>query len=165
MATIQNTDSEKTRKVYGHTQMEQSAGIAAEHFDQGFNCAQSVLAAFTSHLGLSESQALKLASPFGGGIARRGQVCGAVSGALLVLGLARGSDTPAGKEAAYQMAQEFLKCFEDRHASILCRDLLGCDISTPEDFQRARQQGLFSTTCPQFVLDGVDIVQSMLAEF
>ena len=133
-------------------------------FSQNFNCAQSVLVAFAPQLGLDETQALKLASPFGGGVARRGQVCGAVTGALMALGLAYGADAPAGKEHAYRLGQEFLRRFESRHATILCRELLEIDISTPEGHQQAREKGVFTALCPLLVGDAAEIVQEMLAK-
>jgi C_GCAxxG_C_C family probable redox protein len=136
---------------------------AVNRFRQNFNCAQSVLVAFAPQLGIHESQALKLASPFGGGVARRGQTCGAVTGALMAIGLAQGADTPAGKEDAYRLGQEFLQRFESRHGSILCRELIDCDISTPEGRQQAREKGAFTTRCPLFVRDAAEIVQAMLA--
>jgi len=136
--------------------------IAAARFRQGYNCAQSVLVAFAPQLGMDESQALKLASPFGGGVARRGQICGAVAGALMVLGLAEGADTPARKEDAYRLGQKFLQRFESRHATILCRELIDCDISTPEGHQQARDKGVFTALCPLFVRDAVEIVEAML---
>lgn len=136
---------------------------AVNRFRQNFNCAQSVLVAFAPQLGIHESQALKLASPFGGGVARRGQTCGAVTGALMAIGLAQGADTPAGKEDAYRLGQEFLQRFESRHGSILCRELIDCDISTPEGRQQAREKGTFTTRCPLFVRDAAEIVQAMLA--
>jgi C_GCAxxG_C_C family probable redox protein len=135
---------------------------AAATFALGFNCAQSVLAAYAARLGLDESTALKLASPFGGGIARRGQVCGAVSGALLALGLARGNDQPAGKLATYQLSGEFLQRFEAAHGSLLCRDLLQCDISTPEGHQQAADRKLFATVCPALVRDATELLESFL---
>jgi C_GCAxxG_C_C family probable redox protein len=137
---------------------------AVSLFDRDFNCAQSVFAAFATRLGMEESRMLKLASPFGGGVARRGQVCGAVSGGLLALGLARGVDDPSGKEAAYQLGQQFLTRFESRHGSILCRELLGVDISSDAGRQTAREKGLFKNLCPHFVGDAVDIVRAMLEE-
>ena len=136
--------------------------IAMARFDTGLNCAQSVLVAFASQLGLDESQALKMASPFGGGISRRGEVCGAVTGALMALGLVLGSDTPAGKENAYQLGQDFLQRFEIKHGKILCRELIDIDISTPEGRQQASAKGVFTTLCPLFVRNATDIVESML---
>jgi C_GCAxxG_C_C family probable redox protein len=138
--------------------------IADSLFDRNFNCAQSVFAAFSARLGMEESRMLKLASPFGGGISRRGQVCGAVTGGLMVLGLARGADDPSGKEAAYLLGQEFLTRFESRHASILCRNLLAVDISSDAGRQTARAKGLFKTLCPHFVADAAEIVRTMLEE-
>lgn len=136
--------------------------MAEERFAQGFNCAQAVLSAFADHYGLDVTTALKLASPFGGGVARRGQVCGAVTGALLALALARGASVPEGKEQVYLLAQEFLQKFEARHQAILCRDLLGYDISQPEEHQQAREAGIFKSQCPLFVRDAADILQKML---
>ncbi len=138
--------------------------IAITRFSQNFNCAQSVIVAFAPQLGMDEGQALKLASPFGGGVARRGLTCGAVTGALMVLGLAQGADTPAGKEDAYRLGQEFLQRFESRHAAILCRELIDCDISTPDGLQQAREKGVFTALCPLFVRDSSEIVQAMLAK-
>jgi len=138
--------------------------IALACFRQNFNCAQSVLVAFAPQLGLDGGQALRMASPFGGGVARRGQICGAVTGALMALGLAHGADTPAGKEDAYRLGQEFLQRFESRHATILCRDLLDCDISTPEGRQQARARGVFTSLCPLFVGHAAEIVQAILSE-
>jgi C_GCAxxG_C_C family probable redox protein len=136
--------------------------IAVARFRQGFNCTQSVFVAFAPQLGMGEREALKLASPFGGGVARRGQICGAVTGALMALGLAEGADTPAGKEDAYRLGQEFLQRFESRHATILCRELIDCDISTPEGHQQAREKGVFANLCPLFVRDAVAITQGLL---
>jgi C_GCAxxG_C_C family probable redox protein len=140
------------------------AEIAVGLFGSKFNCAQSVFAAFAPQIGLEQSQALKLASPFGGGVARRGQVCGAVTGALMVLGLIQGADTPAGKEEAYRLGEEFLQNFESRHKSILCRDLLGCDIHTPKGRQKAQGKDLFNSLCPLFVRSAAEIAQAMLVE-
>jgi C_GCAxxG_C_C family probable redox protein len=138
--------------------------IAASLFSRDFNCAQSVLASFAPQLGMDESSMLKLASPFGGGVARRGHICGAVTGGLMVLGLARGTDNPAGKEDAYNLGQEFLHRFESRHGSILCGELLGVNIGTDEGRQQAHETGMFKTLCPKFVGDAVEIVEAMLGK-
>lgn len=136
--------------------------IAVAQFSQGFNCAQSVLAAFSGQFGLDEAAALKLTSPFGGGVARRGHICGAVTGALLVLGLARGAFTPEEKEQAYSLAEEFLLRFEARHQTVQCRDLIGYDLSQPGERQQARQAGVFQAKCPLFVRAAAEMVQQML---
>lgn len=138
------------------------ARIAEELFEGGFNCAQAVFSAFASQHGMDESTALKLASPFGGGVSRRGEICGAVSGALLALGLMRGTDTPQGKEATYLMGQEFIRQFESKYHALRCSDLIGYDISLPEAREKARQSGVFKTQCPLFVRGAVIIVQEMI---
>jgi C_GCAxxG_C_C family probable redox protein len=135
---------------------------AVNCFSRSFNCSQAVFSAFAPQLGMDEKTALKLASPFGGGIARRGEVCGAVTGALLTLGLARGADTPAGKEEIYRLSQEFMRRFEEKHATLLCRDLIGCDINTPAGSQMAAERRVFVTICPALVREAAEIVQSLL---
>jgi C_GCAxxG_C_C family probable redox protein len=144
--------------------MTNTADTAAAQFDRGFNCAQSVLNAFAEQIGLDASQALKLASIFGAGMARRGEVCGAVTGALMALGLAQGSDTPEGKQASYQLGQDFLRQFEKKHGRILCRELINCDISTVEGLEHARSQGVFTSDCPLFIRTAVEITQTLLVK-
>jgi C_GCAxxG_C_C family probable redox protein len=138
------------------------AESAVAIFGQNYNCSQSVFSAFAAQFGLDKVTAFKLASPFGGGVARRGEICGAVTGALLVLGLARGADIPAGKEEVYRLSQEFMHLFEEKHSSVLCRDLIGCDISNPEGWQKAKEAGKFTTTCPLLVRDAAEIIQELL---
>ena len=138
------------------------AEIAGTVFDQNYNCSQSVFSAFAAQFGLDRETAFKLASPFGGGMARRGEVCGAVTGALLVLGLARGADKPAGKEEIYRLSQEFMRLFEQNHTSLLCRDLIATDISTPAGYQAATEKRVFTSICPLIVQDAVEIVQKLL---
>jgi C_GCAxxG_C_C family probable redox protein len=138
------------------------AEIAGSVFSQNFNCSQSVFSAFATQFGLDTEIALKLASPFGGGVARRGEVCGAVTGALLALGLARGAKVPAGKEEIYRLSQEFMHLFEEKHNTVLCRDLIACDISTPAGYQSAAEKRVFTTICPVLVQDTVEIVQKLL---
>jgi C_GCAxxG_C_C family probable redox protein len=137
--------------------------VAANFFGQGFNCAQSVLVAFVDRVGLTPSQALKLSSPFGAGVSRQGEMCGAVTGALMVIGLVHGSDSPSGKENTYRLGQDFLQRFEAMHGSLLCRQLLDCDISTPGGLELARARDLFSSVCPILVCDAARLVRSMLA--
>jgi C_GCAxxG_C_C family probable redox protein len=135
---------------------------ANDRFAQGLNCAQSVLSAFAEQAGISEESALLLASPFGGGIARQGQVCGALTGALMVLGLQRGNSTPEGKEETYRLSEEFMQAFKKRHGSTLCRDLTGFDISTPERLQVAREQNAFTRICPALVNGTAEMLTEML---
>jgi C_GCAxxG_C_C family probable redox protein len=133
----------------------------------GFNCAQSVFSTFAPGLGLEEGKAAKIASAFGGGMARKGDACGAVTGAFMVLGLKYGSSRPQDremKEKSYEIAREFARRFTERNGTIVCRDLLGCDISTHEGYEQAKQRGLFDTVCTKLVKDSVEILEDMLSK-
>ena len=119
-----------------------------------FNCAQSVFGAFCDDEGLSMASAAAIASGFGGGIALGGEVCGAVTGAVMVLGLrhGKGADTdPEKKQQTYAAVRQFFDAFREKYGSLVCRDLLGLDLSVPEDYQRAKDEELFKKICPKFV--------------
>lgn len=133
-------------------------------FEQSFNCAQAVLAPFAEQFGLPREMTFKMATPFGGGIGHTGQVCGAVSGAMMALGLAQGTaiDDKPQKEACYALVQAFQTRFLARHSAVTCPGLLGLDISDPAELERARAQGLFHTRCPAFVGDAVLITAELL---
>lgn len=137
---------------------------AVESFTDGYLCSQSVLGAFCEELGLDKETALKLSLGFGGGFARCGETCGAVTGALMVIGLKEGTalkgDT-AQKEATYKTVREFIERFKNDHGSILCRELLQCDISTPSGHTRAREEKLFDTVCPGLVGRAVSILEAL----
>jgi C_GCAxxG_C_C family probable redox protein len=139
--------------------------LAQARHQQGFNCSQCVLAAFADELGLNQASALKIAAGFGGGLGRTGETCGIVTGAVMVLGLKYGpvaATDLASKEAAYAKVREFLRLFQERHQALRCRDLLRCDISTPEGFQSARARNLFATQCAAYIGDAVDILEQLL---
>jgi C_GCAxxG_C_C family probable redox protein len=122
--------------------------LANGQFARGYNCAQSIFSAFAPSFGVSSEIAIRLSAPFGGGLGREGEVCGALSGALMVLGLRYGQDRANGNEDIYRMAHEFIHQFRQRHGAIRCRELLGQDISTPEGRQIARERDLFKSVCP-----------------
>ena len=143
------------------------ADRAASVFADGFNCAQAVFSTVAPGFGLDEETAARIATPFGGGMARMGGTCGVVTGAFMALGLARGGARPADKETkeqTYVIALEFVKRFMERNGSITCRDLLGCDIGTREGHERAKQQGLFDTVCSKLVRDAVEMLEDMLSK-
>jgi len=136
--------------------------LAATRFGQGYNCSQSVFSAFAPQFGIPDDLALRLASPFGGGVSRQGHICGAVIGALMALGAGRGADLPAKKEETYRLGQELLRAFERRHGTLLCRELIGFDLSTPEGWKQAKEKGVFKKICPGVVRDAVEIAQEFL---
>ena len=127
------------------------------------NCCQSVLGSVAPDLGLDEATAIRLATAFGGGMGRMGGVCGAVTGAFLALGLKYGDPSASGesKERVYLLVRAFVEEFTRLHGSIDCRDLLGCEIGTPEGMAEAKEKGLFETICVGFVRDSVDILSGL----
>jgi len=130
----------------------------------GFSCAQAVSTAFCEDFGIDMAQAARMASPFGGGMSRTGGVCGAVSGALMVIGMKHGSSQPSDLEAknkAYEAGKSFLKKFEEKCGSISCPKLIGIDISAPEGMKTAREKGVFETICNNIVVDTIGILEDM----
>ncbi len=140
---------------------------ALELFSNNFNCSQAVFAAFAPDFGLDEKLALKLATSFGGG-ARNGEICGAVSGALMVLGLKYGHFDAADSEQksrAYAIAVEYTKRFKEANGSIVCRDLLGYDLTKPDDMACIKEKGLFGDVCPKAIKSAVEILEGVLADY
>ena len=136
---------------------------AIENFDQGFNCAQAVLAAFAPRHGLTKEHALKVACAFGSGM-MRGATCGAVTGSLMVIGLAHGrcrADDMAARSKTYALAQALQDRFDAVHGTCDCQELLGLDPTTPEGRQSALDRGLFESRCPTFVRSAVELVLQM----
>jgi C_GCAxxG_C_C family probable redox protein len=136
-------------------------------FGKGHSCSQAVLWAFSEDFGLGGEMALRLAGAFGGGIARRGEACGAVTGGLMVIGLRYGmtnAEDKQAKERTYEVSDRFIREFTAKHSSIRCRDLLGCEVGTPAGMAEARSKGLFTTLCPGFVRDAVVILETMVEE-
>ena len=100
---------------------------ALQHFQNGANCAQAVVMAYADELGMDEKTAARLASSFGGGIGRMREVCGAVSGMMMVYGLLKGYDDlkdPAVKKTHYTNVQALANAFREQNGSIVCREIL-----------------------------------------
>jgi C_GCAxxG_C_C family probable redox protein len=137
---------------------------AVELSCSGCSCSQSVFGAFAPRLGLGEDVAVQVASGFGGGM-RMAETCGAVTGAFMTLGLALAGDasrTADGRQAVSDAVVEFGRRFRERHGALTCRDLLGCDISTPEGKQSAQDRNLFQTTCRDLVRGAAAIVDELI---
>lgn len=96
---------------------------------------------------------------------RMGETCGAVTGAFMAIGLkygkARAEDDDA-RDKTYELVGEFVARFKDCHGSIVCRELLGCDLSNPEGLKIASEKELFDTLCPQFVRNATEILEDIL---
>lgn len=142
------------------------ADRAIELFNNNFNCSQAVFTVFATDYGINEELALKLATSFGGG-ARSGEMCGAVSGALMVLGLRYGhfnAENNEEKNKAYSLVKEFVNRFKEVNNSIVCRELLGYDLSKEDEFEIIASKGLCKTICPNMVRDAVNILEQMLCD-
>ncbi len=138
---------------------------AISSFREDFNCAQSVFSSYATEYGLDRVTALKLSTGFGGGMARLQNTCGAVSGAFMVIGLKYGmgenGDTEA-RDKTYQLVRDFANKFQKIHSSINCKELLGCDISTPEGMEYYEQNDFFEKKCFQYVRDSAKILEDLL---
>jgi C_GCAxxG_C_C family probable redox protein len=136
---------------------------AVSAFQEGFNCSQAIAGTYGPEYDLSVLDALKVSCGFGGGM-RRGDTCGAVTGALMILGLRYGpkdvTETSA-KNDVYSKVTEFRSHFESRCGYINCRDLLGCDISTEEGMEKAKKNNIFKTVCPRMVQTAAEILEEM----
>lgn len=108
--------------------MEERIELAVSLFKEGYNCSQSVVAAFADMYGFTREQALKMAASFGGGIGRMRQTCGAACGLFMIAGLETGCTegrNSEGKEANYKLVQKLAAEFEKRNGSLICGELLG----------------------------------------
>lgn len=131
---------------------------AVEAHKTGYNCSQAVFAAFCDKCGLDERTAHGAAAAFGGGLGRKGFICGAVTGALMAIGMATGGEKEK-KEENYAKAVRFIDRFTEKHGSIICRKLIEFDISTPEGLKKARESGVFEKVCLKLVGNAVDLLE------
>ena len=130
---------------------------AIQLFENGYVCSQAVFATFSQDLGLSEEQALKIGACFGSGM-RKGEVCGACTGALMALGLKYGES----KTKSNEVCEKFLDEFEKENGSYICRELLNCDIRTEKGVKYALDNNLFKEFCPKMVESATKITENYL---
>lgn len=138
---------------------------ARKQFEKGFSCAPSVLSAYSEQFGLGEELALKIACGFGGGIGRMGRTCGAVTGAVMVIGLKHGQASPAdeaSRRETHKLVKEFIDRFTALHGSVECRELIGYDLSNSAGLKSARESGVFENRCHGFVYDAGRILEDIL---
>ena len=128
---------------------------AKENFKIGFNCAESVLKSLTEEMGIECSGIPKIATGFGAGLGRHGEICGAITGAVMALGLTYGrSDTkdPEAKENAYAIVDGFIKAFESKFKNVRCIDLTDCNMLTSEGLQKAKDDNVHKNVCTDLVV-------------
>ncbi len=139
---------------------------AEKLFYEGYNCAQSVLLAFEDITGIETKTAAMLASSFGGGLGRMREVCGAVSGAAMVLGIVKGYSDPGDKDAKkahYKLIQDFCARFKKYNGSIVCRELLSGVKTTENGIPERRTDEYYKKRpCPLLVKNAADILEEMI---
>lgn len=139
---------------------------AGELFRQGYNCAQTVAVAFCDVTGLTPEYAARMASSFGGGMGRMREVCGAVSGMLLVAGLLYGYETPgddAAKKEHYTRVQYLSGKFREEAGSIICREILKNPPSDPNPTPRT-ETFYASRPCQRMVMLAAAILDEYIQE-
>ena len=158
-------DHRRTTQSLAPDDVSRQVDSALSRFSQGSNCTQAILSAYARQFGLDEQTASRIAAGFGSGMGQMGQTCGAVAGAILVLGLKYGATSPGdhqSKETTYERVREFADRFTARNGSLVCRELLCCGVEPPENFEPSRETYLFSTNCPRFVRDACEILEELL---
>ena len=126
-------------------------------FNEGYMCSQAVFAAFSEEFGLSKNHALKIGACFGSGM-RKGEVCGECTGTLMALDLKYGDS----KAKCDEVCDKFLNEFKNENESFICRDLLNCDINTPEGVKYAKDNNLFKDFCPKMVESAAKITDEII---
>lgn len=140
---------------------------AISAFRSDYNCAQSVLAAFSDDLNFDRNLALCISSGFGGGMGRLQKTCGAVTGAFMALGVhncKKYFTNKERKEYAYAMIQEFNERFLELHGSCDCGALLNCNLNTEEGKAFARENNLFEIRCETFIRDAIVILEELMGK-
>jgi C_GCAxxG_C_C family probable redox protein len=138
---------------------------ATVRFKEGFSCSQAVVSSFSDDLGLDNDTAYKISCGFGAGIARTGNICGAIAGAVMVIGLKYGkaiAGDDAAKERTYALVQEFITAFRKKNGSITCTELLAYDLRDPGQRKQAHESGAVAIKCPGFTRDAVEILEKMI---
>jgi C_GCAxxG_C_C family probable redox protein len=135
--------------------MNEKVKNASEMFGKLY-CSQAVLGAFCEEYGLDKETAFRISCGLNSGV-RSGEICGAVSGAVLVIGLRYGDSAAV----CNQKTEEYMNAFKERYGKVVCRDILGCDISTPEGREKATREGLFGTLCADAVANAAQLLSDL----
>lgn len=140
--------------------------VAVEKFLEGYNCAQAVFYSFSDDLQFDKNTALKIACGFGAGMGRKEEVCGAVTGGILVIGAKYGrgeNEDKTATELTYTKTRELMNRFAEKHGSFICRKLLkDCELTTEEGQKYFKDNDLFNKTCKHCVDSVVEILEHIL---
>jgi C_GCAxxG_C_C family probable redox protein len=162
------TGQDVMRKVISGTESRMTRSERAlSMFRNGYNCAQSVLFSFSEELGIDGDTALRIASGFGGGMGRMQEVCGAVTGGIMVIGLRFGRGEQGDRDAAaeaYAKTRALMEQFALRHGSYCCRNLLGgCELQSAEGRKAFVERDLINRICAPCVSNVVEILEPLIA--
>jgi len=138
---------------------------AVETFVNGFNCAQAVFSTYAEEFGIDRTEALKISCGFGAGMGRRQEVCGAVSGAMMLIGCKHGKtirEDNTANDLTYQLVRDLSEKFSAIHGSTSCRELLGCNLLTPEGQQFFKENNFRDLKCALYVHDAAELAEEML---
>lgn len=139
--------------------------IAVEMLGKGYNCAQAVLASQSDEYGMDAALAKKAAAAFGGGIANNGEVCGACTGALMLIGLRYGrykDGDSESREKTNRIANEFLGRIKEEYGSIICRDIIKYNLLDENELLKAREADVFTKICRPLVKRAVELAEEIL---
>lgn len=139
---------------------------AKELFLSGYNCAQSVVLSFADDLKFSKELAQKMAAGFGGGMGKQQETCGAVTGAIMVLGLMKGEEVNNNDElkaAAYGGVKDLIHEFVASYKTTQCRELIGCDLNTREGSEKFKEEKIMENICAPCVKKAVQIIENLTA--
>lgn len=141
---------------------------AKKLFEEGYNCCQSVVGAFCEDFGMDFNTTIKMVSPLGAGMGRMREVCGAVSGMFIVLGMKEGYNDPKAfdeKKEIYEKVQNLAKEFQNKNGSIICRELLGLNIKTDNPTPSKRTDEYYKKRpCGEIVKIAADILEKELSK-
>jgi C_GCAxxG_C_C family probable redox protein len=131
---------------------------AVAYFLGNYNCAQSVLLTMFEHWNGRNDLIPKIATAFGSGMGRCGSVCGALTGGMMALGIKFGTNEPSMEKRTetYELARKLFRRFEEENGSVLCRKLIGYDLSDPKQLQEARERDVFEEKCTVFISKAVE---------
>lgn len=135
-----------------------------KYFSEGFDCSQVVLSGVGEELGIEDTIAKKVSACFGGGMFC-GSTCGAITGALMAIGLKYGHsmpNTPEVKNENIAKLMEFKERFLQKYDSLICKELLGYDISVPEEMEKIMEKKLLTTFCPRLVADVISTLKEVI---
>jgi C_GCAxxG_C_C family probable redox protein len=136
---------------------------AVNYFRSGYICAQAVLLAMQEFWQVQVPVEPKIASAFGAGIGRRGSLCGALTGGILAISWVYGTNNPSSEERqpAYALALDYYNRFHDKCGSVFCHELIGYDLTNPEQQEAARQANIYMDRCVQFIEDAISLLMSL----